>query len=172
MYSKCTSFFFTSAIIRWGSNCRPAPLLTISSTRSLIDEQVTIEGRYLPPFCRITMRACLHSEDGDLWETLSHYNTDKNGRVNCEICYLFYISKAIISESVHMISYSLFLNLTVTRDVSLGGSYVGCEPMGLFWSLQPAHGGRKGLRWVTDKLNISHTNTIFNNKKTLNSSSN
>ncbi|XP_067093996.1 bile acid-CoA:amino acid N-acyltransferase-like isoform X3 [Osmerus mordax] len=104
------------AITRWGSNCRPAPLLTISPTRSLIDDEVTIEGRYLPPFCRITMRACLQSEDGDLWETHSHYNTDKNGRVN------------------------------LTRDVSVGGSYVGCEPMGLFWSLQLAHGERKGLR--------------------------
>uniref|UniRef100_A0A3B3TUJ1 Bile acid-CoA:amino acid N-acyltransferase-like n=1 Tax=Poecilia latipinna TaxID=48699 RepID=A0A3B3TUJ1_9TELE len=29
---------------------------------------------------------------------------------------------------------------------SLGGSYLGCEPMGLFWSMQPAPGGREGLR--------------------------
>ncbi|XP_062323971.1 bile acid-CoA:amino acid N-acyltransferase-like isoform X1 [Osmerus eperlanus] len=116
IHRKVTCLQHGLAITRWGSNCRPAPLLTISPTRSLIDEQVTIEGRYLPPFCRITMRACLQSEDGDLWETHSHYNTDKNGRVN------------------------------LTRDVSVGGSYVGCEPMGLFWSLQPAHGERKGLR--------------------------
>lgn len=36
----------------------------------------------------------------------------------------------------------------VTRDQSVGGSYLGCEPMGLFWSLQPAPGGREGLRQV------------------------
>lgn len=36
----------------------------------------------------------------------------------------------------------------VTRDGSVGGSYLGCEPMGLFWSLQPAPGGREGLRQV------------------------
>ncbi|XP_068193883.1 acyl-coenzyme A thioesterase 1-like [Antennarius striatus] len=34
----------------------------------------------------------------------------------------------------------------VTRDHSVGGSYLGCEPMGLFWSQQPAPGSREGLR--------------------------
>lgn len=36
----------------------------------------------------------------------------------------------------------------VTRDHSVGGSYLGCEPMGLFWSLKPAPGEREGLRQV------------------------
>uniref|UniRef100_A0A3Q2CF87 Uncharacterized protein n=1 Tax=Cyprinodon variegatus TaxID=28743 RepID=A0A3Q2CF87_CYPVA len=34
----------------------------------------------------------------------------------------------------------------LTSDPSVGGSYVGCQPMGLFWSMQPAPGGREGLR--------------------------
>ncbi|CAB1353915.1 unnamed protein product [Coregonus sp. 'balchen'] len=55
----------------------------------------------------------MHNEDGDLWEKLSHYNTDGRGVVN------------------------------LTRDESVGGSYVGCEPMGLFWALQPAPGERE-----------------------------
>uniref|UniRef100_A0A3Q3AWH5 Uncharacterized protein n=1 Tax=Kryptolebias marmoratus TaxID=37003 RepID=A0A3Q3AWH5_KRYMA len=34
----------------------------------------------------------------------------------------------------------------MSSDASVGGSYVGCEPMGLFWGMQPAPGGREGLR--------------------------
>uniref|UniRef100_A0A3Q3AW77 Uncharacterized protein n=1 Tax=Kryptolebias marmoratus TaxID=37003 RepID=A0A3Q3AW77_KRYMA len=37
-------------------------------------------------------------------------------------------------------------NASVSSDASVGGSYVGCEPMGLFWGMQPAPGGREGLR--------------------------
>lgn len=58
----------------------------------------------------------MHCEDNDLWESFAHYNTDAHGTVN------------------------------LTRDHSVGGSYLGCEPMGLFWALQPAPGGREGLR--------------------------
>ncbi|XP_070301773.1 acyl-coenzyme A thioesterase 2, mitochondrial isoform X2 [Salvelinus sp. IW2-2015] len=85
-------------------------------TRALIDEPITLEGHHLPPHSPITVRAYMHNEDGDLWEALSHYNTDWRGVVN------------------------------MTTDVSVGGSYVGCEPMGLFWALQPAPGEREGLR--------------------------
>lgn len=116
IHRKVTCFHRGLSTVHWSSNCRPAPLLTISPTRSLIDEKITVEGRYLPPLCHVTMCAHLHSEDGDLWQALSHYNTDRSGVVN------------------------------LTRDSSVGGSYVGCEPMGLFWSLQPAPGEREGLR--------------------------
>ncbi|XP_028430961.1 acyl-coenzyme A thioesterase 4 isoform X6 [Perca flavescens] len=34
----------------------------------------------------------------------------------------------------------------VTKDHSVRGSYLGCEPMGLFWGLQPAPGARESLR--------------------------
>ena len=34
----------------------------------------------------------------------------------------------------------------VCRDLSLGGSYGGVEPMGLLWSMKPAPGQMKGLR--------------------------
>ncbi|XP_029906760.1 bile acid-CoA:amino acid N-acyltransferase-like [Myripristis murdjan] len=102
--------------VRWKSSYRPAPLLTASPARALMDEQISISGRFLPPHQPVTVCARMHSEDGDLWESFSHYNTNANGCVN------------------------------LSTDPSVGGSYVGCEPMGLFWGLQPAPGGRDGVR--------------------------
>ncbi|XP_056462609.1 acyl-coenzyme A thioesterase 1-like [Gadus chalcogrammus] len=102
--------------VRWKSQLRPAPLLTARPSRALIDEQISIQGRFLPPNCPVTVRAHMHSEEGDLWEAFSHYNTDENGVVN------------------------------LTKDPSVGGSYFGCEPMGLFWALHPAPSAREGLR--------------------------
>ncbi|CAJ1057006.1 bile acid-CoA:amino acid N-acyltransferase-like isoform X2 [Xyrichtys novacula] len=58
----------------------------------------------------------MHSEDGDLWESFAHYVTKADGTVN------------------------------LTQDHSVGGSYLGYEPMGLFVNLQPAPGEREGLR--------------------------
>ncbi|XP_031423291.1 acyl-coenzyme A thioesterase 1-like isoform X2 [Clupea harengus] len=104
------------AQVRWRSAGRPAPLLTARPTRALVDEPISIEAHHLPSHTPITVRANLTSEDGDLWEALSHYYTDAKGAVN------------------------------LMRDPSMGGSYVGCEPMGLFWALQPVPGSREGLR--------------------------
>uniref|UniRef100_UPI003AACDF60 acyl-coenzyme A thioesterase 1-like n=1 Tax=Centroberyx gerrardi TaxID=166262 RepID=UPI003AACDF60 len=102
--------------VRLGSSCRPAPLLTASLARAMIDDQISITGRSLPPHWPVTACARMHSEDGDLWEAFSHYSTNQNGVVDLSL------------------------------DHSVGGSYVGCEPMGLFWGLQPAPGAREGLR--------------------------
>lgn len=55
----------------------------------------------------------------------------------------------IVLASGYLVTFSSFF--TVTRDQSVGGSYLGCEPMGLFWGLQVAPGGGKGLRQVTTK---------------------
>lgn len=52
----------------------------------------------------------------------------------------------VASECVCGVDFS-----PVSRDRSVGGSYLGCEPMGLFWSLQPAPGAREGLRQVMDQ---------------------
>ncbi|XP_033481778.1 bile acid-CoA:amino acid N-acyltransferase-like isoform X2 [Epinephelus lanceolatus] len=83
--------------VRWKSSFRPAPLLTAAPARALVDEPISIKGRFLPPHSPVTVCAQMHSDD-------------------------------------------------VTRDPSIGGSYLGCEPMGLFWGLQPAPGSREGLR--------------------------
>ncbi|XP_037644152.1 peroxisomal succinyl-coenzyme A thioesterase-like [Sebastes umbrosus] len=102
--------------VRWKSSFRQPPLLSAAPVRALIDEPISIKGRFLPPQCPVTVCAQMQSDDGDLWEAFAHYNTDADGTVN------------------------------LTRDHSVGGSYLGCEPMGLFWGLQPAPGSREGLR--------------------------
>ncbi|XP_042356582.1 peroxisomal succinyl-coenzyme A thioesterase-like isoform X2 [Plectropomus leopardus] len=102
--------------VRWKSSFRQAPIFTATPARALIDEQVSIKGSFLPPRCPVTVCAQMHSDEGDLWEAFAHYNTDADGTVN------------------------------LARDHSVGGSYLGCEPMGLFWGLQPAPGAREGLR--------------------------
>lgn len=118
MHRKIKSLSQAVAVVgvRWKSNFRQTPLLTAAPIRALIDEQISIQGHFLPPQCPVTAYAQMHCEDNDLWEAFAHYNTDAHGTVN------------------------------LTRDHSVGGSYLGCEPMGLFWALQPAPGGREGLR--------------------------
>nr|XP_061814278.1 peroxisomal succinyl-coenzyme A thioesterase-like [Nerophis lumbriciformis] len=92
------------------------PVLTAAPTRGLVDEQIGIKADFLPPRHPVTLCAQMRSEDGDLWEAFGHYNTSADGTVD------------------------------LTRDHSVGGSYLGCEPMGLFWAMQPAPGEREGLR--------------------------
>lgn len=70
--------------VRWKSSYRQAPLLTAAPVRALIDEQISIKGRFLPPHWPVTVCAQMHSEDGDLWEAFAHYNTNADGTVNRE----------------------------------------------------------------------------------------
>ncbi|KAJ0023710.1 hypothetical protein NQD34_003609 [Periophthalmus magnuspinnatus] len=113
------------ASVRWSSSLRPGPLLSADPCRALINEKIWIRARFLPPLSPVTVSTQMYSEERDLWQSYAHYNTDSEGTVN--LC----------------------------RDASVGGSYVGCEPMGLFWALHPAPGEREGLRQVkkctTDK---------------------
>ncbi|XP_017271285.1 bile acid-CoA:amino acid N-acyltransferase [Kryptolebias marmoratus] len=117
VYSRQTCLQQPAGSARWSSSSiRPAPVLTAAPARALIDEQISIRGGFLPPHCPVTVWARMHSDEGDLWEAFAHYNTNASG------------------------AFSL------SSDASVGGSYVGCEPMGLFWGMQPAPGGREGLR--------------------------
>ncbi|XP_017271253.1 bile acid-CoA:amino acid N-acyltransferase-like [Kryptolebias marmoratus] len=117
VYGKQTCLQQPAGSARWSSSSiRPAPVLTAAPARALIDEQISIRGGFLPPHCPVTVWARMHSDEGDLWEAFAHYNTNASG------------------------AFSL------SSDASVGGSYVGCEPMGLFWGMQPAPGGREGLR--------------------------
>ncbi|XP_035996663.1 bile acid-CoA:amino acid N-acyltransferase isoform X1 [Fundulus heteroclitus] len=116
VYRKLAGVQRLTAAARRMSSTRPAPLLTAAPVRALVDEQISIRGRFLPPRCPVTVWARMHSDEGDLWESFAHYNSNESG------------------------AFSL------TGDPSVGGSYLGCEPMGLFWSMQPAPGGREGLR--------------------------
>ncbi|XP_077429723.1 bile acid-CoA:amino acid N-acyltransferase-like [Vanacampus margaritifer] len=106
----------SDVVRRWSTTSRAAPVLTATPARGLADDPISIKARFLPPHHPVTLCTQMRSEDGDLWEAFGHYNTGADGTVN------------------------------LTRDHSVGGSYLGCEPMGLFWALQPAPGERDGLR--------------------------
>uniref|UniRef100_A0A667YY82 Acyl-coenzyme A thioesterase 2, mitochondrial-like n=1 Tax=Myripristis murdjan TaxID=586833 RepID=A0A667YY82_9TELE len=92
-------------------------LLSVQPSRGLVDEKFSVRVQNAPPAHPLTMHALLHSEDGDTWEAFGHYVTDAGGDVN------------------------------VTKDPSLGGTYVGVEPMGLLWSQRLVPGSRPGLRF-------------------------
>ncbi|XP_058487191.1 bile acid-CoA:amino acid N-acyltransferase-like [Solea solea] len=111
-----TSLHHAVGAVQWMSRNRPAPLLTAAPVRAIVDEPISIKGQFLPPYSPVTLCARLYCEDGDLWEASAHYNTKADGTVN------------------------------LTRDHSVGGSYLGCEPMGLFWALRPSPGEREGPR--------------------------
>uniref|UniRef100_A0A8C7XSY5 Acyl-coenzyme A thioesterase 4-like n=1 Tax=Oryzias sinensis TaxID=183150 RepID=A0A8C7XSY5_9TELE len=98
------------------SSIRPAPLLTATPVRTLVDEQACIKASFLPSNHPVTVCARMRSDEGDLWQSFAHYNTNSRGTFD------------------------------LNSDLSVGGSYSGCEPMGLFWSMQPAPGERDGLR--------------------------
>ena len=103
-------------------------MFTFSPKSSLVDTITKISVRNLKPLQRITLKAKLIGDRGELFESYAHYVADKDGKVD------------------------------VCRDSSLGGSYSGVEPMGLLWSMKQAPGQKKGLqltkRDVTQPYNV------------------
>ncbi|XP_076863383.1 acyl-CoA thioesterase 19 [Brachyhypopomus gauderio] len=93
------------------------PLLSAGPLRGMMDESLYVEVQCVRPGLQVTVHALVLSEDGDVWEAFGHYVSDASG-------------------SVH-----------VSKDVCLGGSYSGVEPMGLLWSMRPVPGSRTGLRF-------------------------
>uniref|UniRef100_A0A8D0R1L2 Acyl-coenzyme A thioesterase 4 n=1 Tax=Sus scrofa TaxID=9823 RepID=A0A8D0R1L2_PIG len=71
------------------------------------DEPVRIAVRGLAPGQRVTLRSSLRDEKGALFRAHARYCSDANGQ------------------------------LDLARAPALGGSFVGLEPMGLFWALEP-----------------------------------
>ena len=90
--------------------------ISVQPTSSLIDEKVRILVSKLEPNQTVTLETRLVGDNGEVFESHAHYIADKDGGVD------------------------------VCRDLSLGGSYGGVEPMGLLWSMKPAPGQMKGLR--------------------------
>ncbi|XP_076860805.1 acyl-coenzyme A thioesterase 5-like isoform X2 [Brachyhypopomus gauderio] len=101
---------------RWISTVQPCPSLSIKPTRGLVDEKLQIVVKNLRPKQEVTLHSLHQSEDKDFWEAFGHYVSDANGSV------------------------------TVVKDASVSGTYVGVESMGLMWSLRPVPGSRTGLR--------------------------
>ncbi|XP_070577260.1 bile acid-CoA:amino acid N-acyltransferase-like [Ptychodera flava] len=85
-------------------------------TRAMMNETVRIFASHMLPRQSVTLYAYLLSEKQTKWESWGHYISDADG------------------------------NVRVACQRSQGGTYSGCEPMGLFWSMKPAAGSRKGSR--------------------------
>ncbi|XP_014691249.2 acyl-coenzyme A thioesterase 6 isoform X1 [Equus asinus] len=75
--------------------------------RCLWDEPVRIAVRGLAPGQPVTLRASLRDEKGALFRAHARYRADATGQLGLE------------------------------RAPALGGSFVGLEPMGLLWALEP-----------------------------------
>ncbi|XP_030576504.1 acyl-coenzyme A thioesterase 1-like isoform X2 [Archocentrus centrarchus] len=92
------------------------PILSVTPNRALVDEKFKVLVENLPPGCPVTVRSLHRSEDEDDWEAYGHYVSDHRGIVS------------------------------VSEDLSFGGTYTGKEPMALLWSMRPVPGSRPGLR--------------------------
>ena len=55
----------------------------------------------------------------------------------------------ICFESYGHFIADIYGNVDIAKDASFGGTYKGVDGMGLFWSMLPVPGQRKGIRWVT-----------------------
>lgn len=59
-----------------------APLLSVSPSRGLVDEKVTVLVENLPPGCPVTLHSLHLSEDNDYWEAFGHYVSNQRGVVS------------------------------------------------------------------------------------------
>lgn len=84
LYIYVCLFRFLTGEVRRKSSFRQSPLLTATPVRALIDEQISIKGRFLFQNYPVTVWAQMHSEEGDLWEAFAHYTTNASGSINCE----------------------------------------------------------------------------------------
>ncbi|KAF1372179.1 hypothetical protein PFLUV_G00262490 [Perca fluviatilis] len=93
-----------------------APMLSVFPSRALVDENFKVVVKNLPPGCPVTLHSLHQCEDKHYWEAYGHYTSNHRGTVS------------------------------VTDDLSFGGTYTGKEAMGLLWSMRPVPGSREGLR--------------------------
>lgn len=82
-------------------------LKILPSVRCFFDKQVQIKLEGLAPHKRVELRSRLVDDKGVVFKASAQYKSDEAGQVD------------------------------VCRAPSLGGSYTGVEPMGLFWALAP-----------------------------------
>ena len=82
-------------------------IAVLPSLTTTIDQKVDIAVSNLSPEEHITLQARTIDDSKIVFESFAHYKADKNGE------------------------------LSVSSQPSMGGSYTGVEPMGLFWSMRP-----------------------------------
>ncbi|KAM4573180.1 peroxisomal succinyl-coenzyme A thioesterase-like isoform 2-T2 [Odontesthes bonariensis] len=90
--------------------------LSVRPSRGLVDEKFVVLVQNVLPGFQLTVHASHQCEDEHSWHAFAQYTADATGTVN------------------------------VSEDASLGGTYLGVEPMGLLWSLKPIPGSKPGLR--------------------------
>ena len=84
-----------------------AKIVVYPSLTTTVDQKVDILVRNLSPKQGVILRARTMDDSNIVFESVAKYKADENGEV------------------------------LVSSDSSLGGSYTGVEPMGLFWSMKP-----------------------------------
>lgn len=82
-------------------------LKILPSVRCLFDKMVQVKVEGLAPYKQVQLRSKLVDDRGVIFKASALYKADETGQVD------------------------------VCRAPSLGGSYTGVEPMGLFWSMAP-----------------------------------
>ena len=106
-----------------------AKITVYPSFKTVIDQKVDIFVSNLPSNQDILLRARTIDDSETVFESVAHYKADENGEVS------------LLSQP------------------SLGGSYTGVEPMGLFWSMEPPGGTDRDdmlrKRDVTKPLKVS-----------------
>ena len=97
------------------------PVLIVPEGPVLVDKRITIKVLNLRPFQHVTVRVHVTQTDQTRmsYESYGHFISDAHGNVDIE------------------------------KDASFGGTYKGVDGMGLFWSMLPVPGQRRGIRWTT-----------------------
>ena len=102
------------------------PVITVPQDPVLVDKRIDITVSNLRPFQNVTLRVHLLQNDGKqvCYESYGHFISDMHGTVK------------------------------VANDASFGGTYKGTDGMGLFWSMLPVPGQRKGTRLITGDVTV------------------
>ena len=97
------------------------PIIVVPEGPILVDKRIAIRVLNLRPFQHVTVRVHVTQtiQTKICYESYGHFISDADG------------------------------NLDIARDASFGGTYKGIDGMGLFWSMMPIPGQRRGTRWTT-----------------------
>ena len=94
------------------------PIIVVSPATATVDQKIATKVYDLESYQQTTICARFSSDKGDSFESFGHFTADQHGKIDLQ------------------------------KDPSSGGTYVGVDSMGLFWSMIPAPGQRKGTRLI------------------------